>query len=66
MYWLGLDEKIKSGYIESKSSIYVSQTSSPALTKQRAMIAKKEQRRLDPSKQGFAKYSPKSMVRKTG
>lgn len=66
MYWLGLDEKIKSGYIESKSSIYVSQTSSPALTKQRAMIAKKELRRLDPSKQGFAKYSTKSMVRKTG
>ena len=46
-----LIEKIKSGFIKSKSSIYVSQMCSLALTKRRnnALIARKELKRLDPS-----------------
>ena len=61
-----LTEKIKSGFIKSKSSIYVSQMYSPALTKRRnnAMIARKELKRLDPSIQAFVKYPAKLMVRK--
>ena len=53
-----LTEKIKSGFIKSKSSIYVSQMYSPALTKQRnnKIIARKELKRLDPSIQAFVKY----------
>ena len=63
-----LTEKIKSGFIKSKSSIYVSQRYSPALTKRRnnAMIARKELKRLDPSIHAFVKYSAKFMVRKPG
>ena len=46
-----LIEEIKSGFIKSKSSIYVSQMCSLALTKRRnnALIARKELKRLDPS-----------------
>ena len=63
-----LTEKIKSGFTKSKSSIYVSQMYSPALTKRRnnAMIARKKLKRLDPSIQAFVKYPAKLMVRKAG
>ena len=66
-YW-DLTEKIKSGFIKSKSSIYVSQMYSPALTKRRnnAMVARKELKRVDPSIQVFVKYPAKLMVRKAG
>ena len=47
-----LTEKIKNELIKSKSSIYVSQMYSSALTKRRnnAIIARKELKRLNPSK----------------
>ena len=63
-----LIEKIKSGFIKSKSSIYVSQMCYPALTKRRnnALIARKELKRLDPSIQVFVKYQATLMVRKAG
>ena len=56
-----LMEKIKSGFIKSKSSIDVSQMYSPALTKRRnkAMIARKDLKRLYPSIQAFVKYPAK-------
>ena len=61
-----LTEKIKSRFINIKSSSYVSQMYSPALMKRRnnAMIARKELKRLDPSIQAFIKYPAKLMVRK--
>ena len=52
-----LTEKIKSGFIKSKSSIHVSQMYSPAITKRRnnATVARKELKRLDLSIQAFVK-----------
>ena len=63
-----MTEKIKSGFIKSKSFIYVFQMYSSALTKRRnnAMIARKELKKLDPHIQAFLKYPAKLMVRKAG
>ena len=63
-----LTEKIKSGFMKSKSSIHVSQMYTPAFTKRRnnATVTRKVLKRLDPSIQAFVKYPANLLVRKAG
>ena len=57
---------MKSRFVKSKLSIYVSQMYFPAVTKlqNNTLIARKELKRLDLSIQAFVIYPAKLMVRK--